>query len=72
MYSNVLKLKFQNFWSPDAKSQLTGKDPDAGTDWRQKEMETAEDETVREHHWLNGPESEQTLEDGREERSLMC
>ena len=22
-------------WPPDAKSQLTGKDPDAGKDWRQ-------------------------------------
>ena len=24
-------------WLPDAKSQLTGKDPDAGKDWRQEE-----------------------------------
>ena len=24
-------------WPPDAKSQLTGKDPDAGKEWRQKE-----------------------------------
>ena len=24
-------------WPPDAKSQLTGKNPDAGKDWRQKE-----------------------------------
>ena len=24
------------FWPPDAKSQLTGKDPDARKDWRQK------------------------------------
>ena len=24
-------------WPPDVKSQLTGKDPDAGKDWRQKE-----------------------------------
>ena len=24
-------------WLPDAKSRLTGKDPDAGKDWRQKE-----------------------------------
>ena len=28
----------------DAKSQLTGKDPDAGKDWRQKEKGTTEDE----------------------------
>ena len=24
-------------WPPDAKSQLIGKDPDSGKDWRQKE-----------------------------------
>ena len=32
-------------WPPDVKSQLIGKDPDAGKDWRQEE-ETAEDEMV--------------------------
>ena len=25
------------FWPPDGKSRLTGKDPDAGKDWRQEE-----------------------------------
>ena len=30
-------------WPPDAKSQLIGKDPDAGEDWRQKENGAAED-----------------------------
>ena len=34
-------------WPPDAKSQLIGKDPDAGKDWRQKEKRAAEDEMVR-------------------------
>ena len=34
-------------WPPDAKSQLTGKDPDAGKDWRQEEKRVAEDEMVR-------------------------
>ena len=34
-------------WSPDAKSQLIGKYPDAGKDWRQKEKGAAEDEIVR-------------------------
>ena len=33
-------------WPPDANSQLTGKDLDAGEDWRQKEEET-EVEVVR-------------------------
>ena len=31
-------------WPPDAKSQLTGKDPDPGKDWRQEEKGTTEDE----------------------------
>ena len=34
-------------WLPDAKSQLTGKDPDAGKDWRQEEKRVTEDEMVR-------------------------
>ena len=34
-------------WPPDRKSQLTGKDPDAGKDGRQKVKGTAEDEIVR-------------------------
>ena len=33
------------FWPPDAKSQLLGKDPDAGKDWRQEKGMT-EDEMV--------------------------
>ena len=34
-------------WPPDVKSQLTGKDPDAGKDQRQKDTRAAEDEMVR-------------------------
>ena len=30
-------------WPPDAKNWLTGKDPDAGKDWRHEEKETTED-----------------------------
>ena len=33
-------------WPLDAKSQLIGKDPDAGKDWRQ-EKEMTEDEMIR-------------------------
>ena len=47
-------------WSPDVKSQLIGKDPDAGNDWRQEEKGTTEDEMVVWHHWLDGRESEWT------------
>ena len=35
-------------WPPDAKNLLTGKDPDAGKDWRREEKGMAEDV------WLNG------------------
>ena len=34
-------------WPLDAKRQLTGKDPDAGEDWKQKEKRVEEDEMVR-------------------------
>ena len=44
-------------WSPDTKSWLTGKDPDAGKDWRQEEKGMTEDEMVGWHHRLNGCES---------------
>ena len=47
-------------WTPDAKSLLIGKDPDAGKDWGQEEMRTKEDEMVRWHHRLNEHEFEQT------------
>ena len=40
-------------WPPDTQSRLTGKDPDAGKGWEQKEKGAAEDEMVRQHHWLN-------------------
>ena len=45
-------------WPPDVKTWLTGKDPDAGKDWRQEEG-TTEDETVGWHHQLNGHKFEQ-------------
>ena len=44
-------------WSPDAKSQLIDKEPDAGKDWRQ-EKGTTEDEMVGWHQRLNGHEFE--------------
>ena len=58
-------------WPPDVKSGLTGKHPDAGKDWRQKE-ETAEDEMVGWHHWLDGHEFEQTRRVGDGQGSLVC
>ena len=50
-------------WPPDAKSQLIGKVPDAGKDWRQEEKGATEDEMVGWHHQLNGQKFKQTLGD---------
>ena len=37
-------------WPPDMKSQLIGKDLDAGKDSRQKEKGMGENDMVRQHH----------------------
>ena len=60
------------FWPSDAKSQLIGKDPYAGKDWRQEEKGATKGEMVGWHHWLNGYEFEQTLGDNEGQRSLAC
>ena len=60
------------FWQPDAKSWLTGKDSDAGKDWRREEKEMTEDETVGWHHQLNGHEFEYALGVGDGQGSLAC
>ena len=60
-------------WLPDVKSWPTGKDPDAGKDWRQEEKGATEDEMVRQHHWLSGYEFEQTPSDSKGQGSLaLC
>ena len=43
---------------PDAKSRLTGKDPDAGKYYRQEEKGVTENEMVGQHHQLSGHEFE--------------
>ena len=58
-------------WS-DGKSQLIGKDPDAGKGWRQKEKEAAEDETAGEHHWPGAGELGWTLGGGETQGGLAC
>ena len=58
-------------WPPNAKSQLIGKDPDAGKDWGQEKRAT-EDEMVGWHHWLKGHDFEQTPGDNGGQRSLAC
>ena len=45
-------------WPPNAKSQLIGKDPDAGKNWGHKEKGIAENEMIGWYHGLNGHEFE--------------
>jgi len=49
----------------DMKSQLIRKDPDAGKDWGQKEKGTTEDEMAGWHHWLDGRESQWSMQRNR-------
>ena len=58
-------------WPPDAKSQLIGKDPDAGKNWRQEKWIT-EDKMVGWHHQFNGDEFEKAPGDGEGQGSLAC
>ena len=59
-------------WPPDTKNWLTGRDPDAGKDWRQEEKGMSEDEMVGWHHWLDGHEFEQALGVCDGQGSLVC
>ena len=68
----MLKLKFQYFGLPNAKSWLIGKDSDAGRDWGQKEKGMTEDEMAGWHHWLDGHESEWTPGVGDGQGGLVC
>ena len=54
---------------PDVKSWLTGKDPDAGKDWRQEKRAT-EDKVIGWHHRLNGHEFGQISRGGEGQESL--
>ena len=53
------------------KSQLIGKDPDAGKERRQEEKGTTEDQMIGWHHQLNGHEFEQAPGDGEGQGSLV-
>ena len=57
---------------PDVNSQLTGKDPDVGKDWRKEEKGMTEDEMVGWHYRLSGHEFEQTPGHGEGQGSLAC
>ena len=60
------------FWSPNAKSWLFGKDPDAGKDWRREEKGTTEDEMAGWHHRLDGHEFGWTPGVGDGQGGLAC
>ena len=55
----------------DVKSQITGRDPDAGNDCRQKERDQRE-EMVRWHHQHNGHEFDETTQNSERQGSLFC
>ena len=63
----TLKLKLQYL----GHLMRTGKDPDAGKDWRPKEKRVTEDEMVGWHHRVPGHELGQTPGDGEGQRSLV-
>ena len=54
---------------PDVKSQLIGKDPNAGKDWGQKKKGVTEDEMVGWHH---RHDFEQSLGNSEGQGSLVC
>ena len=57
-------------WPPDVKSQLTGKDPDAGKVWRQEKEQQRTRCLDGIINWMD--EFEQTLGDGERQASLVC
>ena len=59
-------------WPPDVKNWLTGKDADAGKNWKREEKGITEDEMVGWHHWLDGHEFEQASGVGDGQGSLAC
>ena len=69
---NDAKAETPVLWPPHVKSWLIGKDPDAGRDCGQEEKGTTEDEMAGWHHWLDGRESEWTLEVGDGQGGLVC
>ena len=66
------EVEAPTLWLPELKSQLTGKDPDAGKDWWQEEKGSTEEEMVRWRHRLNGHEFEQTPEGSEGQGTLAC
>ena len=69
--STDAKAEIPILWPPDT-NWLSGKDPDAGKDWRWEEKGMTENEMVGWHHRLDGQEFEQALGVGDRQGSLLC
>ena len=67
-----VEVELPIFWPPDTKDWLTGKDPDAGKNWRQEEKRMTEEEMVGWHHWLYGHEFKQAPGVSDAQGSLVC
>ena len=67
----MLKLKLQYFGLLMRRTD-SGKDPDAGKDWRQEEKGVKEDEIIGWYHWLNGYEFEWAPGTGDGQGGLAC
>ena len=67
---NDAKAETPVLWPPEVKNWRTGKDPDAGKDWRQEEKGTTEDEIVGWQNQLNEHEFEQASGVGEGQGSL--
>ena len=61
-------------WSPDMKSLIIGKDPDAGKIWRWEEnsFSSTESEMIGWDHQFNRCEVEQTPGDSEQQGRLAC
>ena len=68
----MLKLQLQYFGHLMRRANSLEKILILGGIGGQEEKGTTEEEMVGWHHWLNGHEFEQTLEDGGGQRSLVC
>ena len=59
-------------WPSNVKNWLTGKDPESGEDWRQKDKGAPEEEVVGWLHRLDGHEFEQAQGYGKGQGRLAC
>ena len=68
----MLKLKLRYLGHLMQRADSLGQDLDAGKDGGQKEKRAAEDEMIKWHRLLNGPQFEQTPGDSEGQGGLVC